>query len=94
MFGNFFNWPNRGVNSWNFCESAINAARIGCDCGGYPDGFVIPNWNFDVFGYFAFGKLPENPVITPGTTVQVVRPSAANRYLQTVTVEAVTTPTP
>jgi hypothetical protein len=92
MFGNFFTWPSLGVNSRSFCASAIDAARIGCRC--YPDDVVIPEWNFGVFEYFAFGKLPENPVITPGTTVQVVRPSASNRYLQSVTVEAVTTPTP
>jgi hypothetical protein len=39
--------------------------------------------------WIAFGKIPENPVITPNTTVQVVRPSSINRYLQTVTVNAV-----
>lgn len=45
--------------------------------------------------WLAFGKIAENPVVTPTTSVQVIRPSGANRYLQSVTVEAVTTtPTP
>ena len=38
--------------------------------------------------WLAFGKLAENPVVTPSTSVQVVRPSGANRYLESVTVEA------
>jgi hypothetical protein len=38
-----------------------------------------------------FGKLPENPVVTPTTSVQVIKPSAVNRYLESVTVEATTT---
>jgi hypothetical protein len=42
-----------------------------------------------VVNWLAFGKLPENPIITPSATVQVVAPSAENRYLQTVTVEAI-----
>jgi hypothetical protein len=41
--------------------------------------------------WFAFGKLPENPVITPTTSTQVVRPSAENRFLETVTVEPIPT---
>lgn len=41
--------------------------------------------------WLAFGKIAENPVVTPTTSVQVIRPSGANRYLQSVTVEAVTT---
>ena len=44
--------------------------------------------------WLAFGKIAENPVVTPTTSVQVIRPSGANRYLQSVTVEAVaSTPT-
>lgn len=44
--------------------------------------------------WLTFGKLAENPVVTPTSSVQVVRPSGANRYLETVTVEAIpTTPT-
>lgn len=41
--------------------------------------------------WLIFGKLPENPVITPSTSVQIVRPSSVNRYLESVTVEATTT---
>jgi hypothetical protein len=41
--------------------------------------------------WIAFGKLPENPVITPNTTTQVVRPSSERRYIQSVTVEPVPT---
>jgi hypothetical protein len=41
--------------------------------------------------WFAFGKLPENPVVTPNTTTQVIRPSANNRFLETVTVEPIPT---
>lgn len=41
--------------------------------------------------WLAFGKIAENPVVTPTTSVQVIRPSGANRYLQSVTVNAVTT---
>ena len=39
--------------------------------------------------WIAFGKLPENPIITPNTTTQVIRPTSVNRYLQTVTVRPV-----
>lgn len=38
--------------------------------------------------WLAFGKLPENPIVTLSTSVQVIRPSGANRYLESVTVEA------
>jgi hypothetical protein len=49
---------------------------------------TIPNW-------LAFSKLPESPVVTPTNSVQVITPSAENRYLSSVTVEAIpTTPTP
>lgn len=47
-----------------------------------------------VLNWLAFGQLPENPVVTPSSSVQVVYPSAKNKFLQSVTVEAVTTPTP
>jgi hypothetical protein len=43
--------------------------------------------------WLAFGKLPENPVVTPNTTTQVIRPSAENRFLETVTVEPIPTTT-
>lgn len=38
--------------------------------------------------WLAFGKLAENPIITPSKSDQVVEPSAANRYLESVTVKA------
>lgn len=38
--------------------------------------------------WLAFGKIAENPIVTPSTEVQVIRPSGANRYLESVTVEA------
>jgi hypothetical protein len=45
--------------------------------------------------WLAFGKLPENPVVTPTSSTQVIRPSAENRFLETVTVEPIpVTPTP
>lgn len=56
-----------------------------CNCACGTQNYLI-NW-------LAFGKLPENPVITPNTTTQVVRPSSVNRFLQTVTVEAIPTTT-
>lgn len=43
--------------------------------------------------WLAFGKLPENPVITPNTTTQVVIPSAENKFLQSVTVKPIPTTT-
>jgi hypothetical protein len=47
-----------------------------------------------IFYWFAFGKLPENPVITPSTTTQVIYPSANNKFLQSVTVNPIpSTPT-
>jgi hypothetical protein len=50
--------------------------------------------NNPVFNWLTFGKIPENPIVTPTTAVQVVTPSAINRYLQSVTVEATSAPTP
>lgn len=48
-----------------------------------------------VVRWLAFGKLPENPVVTPSTTTQVIVPSAENKFLQSVTVNPIpTTPTP
>lgn len=41
--------------------------------------------------WFAFGKLPENPVVTPSTTTQVIIPSAENKFLQSVTVNPIPT---
>lgn len=39
--------------------------------------------------WLAFGKLAENPIITPSNSEQVVEPSAANRYLESVIVKAI-----
>jgi hypothetical protein len=44
-----------------------------------------------LMGWFAFGKLPENPVVTPSTVTQVIIPSAENRFLQSVTVNPIPT---
>lgn len=41
--------------------------------------------------WLAFGKLPENPIITPTNSVQVVTASAENKFLQSVTVNAIPT---
>lgn len=38
--------------------------------------------------WFLFGKIAENPIVTPSTSVQVITPSGVNKYLQSVTVEA------
>jgi hypothetical protein len=46
-----------------------------------------------LFAWFAFGKLPENPVVTPSTSTQVVMPSAENKFLQSVTVNPIPTTT-
>jgi hypothetical protein len=42
-----------------------------------------------IVNVLAFGKIPENPVVTPTSSVQVIRPSAENRFLETVTVNAI-----
>lgn len=48
-----------------------------------------------VVSWLLNGKIAENPVVTPSSTVQVVKPTAQNRFLQSVTVEAIpTTPAP
>ena len=41
--------------------------------------------------WLAFGKLPENPIITPNSSTQVVTASAENKFLQSVTVNPVPT---
>jgi hypothetical protein len=46
-----------------------------------------------LMNWLAFGALPENPVVTPNTTTQVVIPSAENRFLQSVTVKPIPTTT-
>jgi hypothetical protein len=47
-----------------------------------------------IMNYLTFGQIAENPVITPSSSVQVVRASAPNRFLNSVTVNATTPPTP
>lgn len=47
--------------------------------------------NNPVFNWLTFGRIPENPVITPNGNTQVVYPSAKNRYIQSVTVKPVST---
>jgi hypothetical protein len=68
----------------------------------YPNvtyGFILRS-NFcgnvnPLVNWLAFGKLPENPVVTPSSSTQVIRPSAENRFLESVTVNPIpTTPTP
>jgi hypothetical protein len=44
-----------------------------------------------LIGWLAFGKLPENPIVTPNTTTQVIVPSGENRFLQSVTVNPIPT---
>lgn len=40
-----------------------------------------------LFNYLAFGKTAENPIVTSSSTnTQVVTPSAANKYLSSVTI--------
>ena len=41
--------------------------------------------------WLLIGKIAENPVVTPSASVQVVTPSANNRYLESVKVEAIPT---
>lgn len=46
------------------------------------------NYSTPLEQWLLHGKIAENPIITPSTSAQVVRPSAVNRYLESVTVEA------
>lgn len=55
----------------------------------YASMFI--QYNSPLVAWLVFGKIAENPVITPSTSIQVVRPSGANRYLESVTVEATST---
>lgn len=48
----------------------------------------LPHCN-PIQAWLAFGKLPENPIVTPNATRQLIQPSAQNKYLQTVTVEPI-----
>lgn len=60
-----------------------------------PYNYATMFWNCSspLENWLVFGKIAENPVITPSTSVQVVRPSGANRYLESVKVEAIPTTT-
>ena len=53
------------------------------------------NAGVPVISYLLNIKLPENPVVSASTTTttQVITPSAKNRYIQSVTVEKVSTKT-
>ena len=53
--------------------------------------FCNRNYSTGLSNWLLYGKLPENPVVTPSTSVQVIFPSSVNRYLNSVTVEATTT---
>lgn len=55
-----------------------------------PYNYATMFWNCasPLMNWLAFGKLAENPVVTPTTTTQVIYPSGANKYLASVTVEA------
>lgn len=46
-----------------------------------------------VFNWLAFGKLPENPIVTPTTSTQLIAPTSVNKYLQSVTVKPIPTTT-
>jgi hypothetical protein len=59
----------------------------------FTNNWLCPNV-CPVVSYLTFGKVGENPVVTPSANVQVIRASAPNRFLNTVTVKATTTPTP
>lgn len=55
------------------------------------NNFCGRNCSTGLTNWLLFGKLPENPIVTPSTSVQVIFPSSVNRYLNSVTVEATTT---
>lgn len=52
---------------------------------------VLESCGNPVFNWLAFGKLPENPIVTPSNNTQYIQPSAKNRYLQSVTINPVVT---
>ena len=62
------------INSLSLINQIIGNGL--CSCGN------------PIFQILTFGKIPENPVVTPTTSIQVITPSAPNRYLQSVTVKA------
>lgn len=64
---------------------------------------VFPNINYGVIlkgrlnhcnpitMWLTFGKLPENPVVNPNATTQVIIPSGKNKFLESVTVNPIAT---
>jgi hypothetical protein len=44
-----------------------------------------------ITAWLTFGKLPENPVINPSSSTQVVIPSGRNKFLNSVIVNPITT---
>jgi hypothetical protein len=57
-------------------------------------GFILGNNLCNVSPitrWLAFGKLPENPVVNPSNAVQVIYPSAENKFLNSVTVNSIAT---
>lgn len=57
----------------------------------YATSFLRGGCTSPLQQWLVFGRLPENPVVTPSTKVQVITPSSAKKYLASVTVEATTT---
>lgn len=57
-----------------------------------PYNYCKMFWCYDtpLVNWLANGKIAENPIVKPTTTTQVVKPSGANRYLESVTIEATT----
>jgi hypothetical protein len=73
-------------NAFGFCRTVIfnDFGNTGYDFG--TRGLI--DW-------LVFGKIGENPVVTPTSSTQVITPTAVNRYLESVTVNPIpTTPTP
>ena len=61
----------------------------------YVIGGTVCSCGNPVFSWLTFGKLPENPTVTPSASTQFITPSSINRYLQSVTVNPIpVTPTP
>lgn len=52
----------------------------------YALGFCKDVLGNPVYNWLLYGRLPENPVVTPEEYPQYIEPSAKNRYLQSVTV--------
>ena len=59
-------------------------AYASCVCS--RSNFCNRNYSTGLSNWLLYGKLPENPVVTPSTTTQLITPSSFNRYLNSVTV--------